>query len=113
MYALSIITEYLSKQHHIKKLPTVTKPFEKRVRRFVIGDSIEGWSAAVKVLIKAYLGGKSDIVNGVEKGPAIVNPAGQREQVIVTHTASASQAGSASGTLYYFVADEKDGAESA
>ena len=61
----------------------------------------------------AYLGGKSDIVNGVEKGPAIVNPAGQREQVIVTHTASASQAGSASGTIFYFVADEKDGAESA
>jgi ribonucleoside-triphosphate reductase len=49
---------YSVQQHHIKKLPTVTKPFEKRVRRFVIGDSIEGWSDAVKVLIKAYLGGK-------------------------------------------------------
>ena len=49
---------YSVQQHHIKRLPTVTKPFEKRVRRFVIGDSIEGWSDAVKVLIKAYLGGK-------------------------------------------------------
>jgi len=49
---------YSVQQHHIKKLPTVTKPFEKRFRRFVIGDSIEGWSDAIKVLIKAYLGGK-------------------------------------------------------
>ena len=30
----------------------------KRSKRFVIGDSIEGWSDAVKVLIKSYLGGK-------------------------------------------------------
>jgi len=49
---------YSVQQHHIKKLPTIIKPFEKRVRRFVIGDSIEGWADAVKVLIKAYLGGK-------------------------------------------------------
>ena len=46
---------YSVQQHHIKKLPTITKPFEKRVRRFVIGDSIEGWADAVKVLVKAYL----------------------------------------------------------
>ena len=61
----------------------------------------------------AALGGLSTIVNGVEKGPAIVSGTGVREQLIVTHTAGTSQAGSASGTLYYFVADEKDGAESA
>ena len=61
----------------------------------------------------AALGGLSTIVSGVEKGPAIVSGTGVREQLIVTHTASASQAGSASGTLYYFIADEKDGAESA
>ena len=29
-----------------------------RTRRFVVGDSIEGWSDAVKVLIKSYLGRK-------------------------------------------------------
>ena len=40
---------YSVQQHHIKKLPTITKPFEKRFRRFVIGDSIEGWADAVKV----------------------------------------------------------------
>jgi len=46
---------YSVQQHHIKKLPTITKPYSKRSRRFVIGDSIEGWSDAVKVLMKSYL----------------------------------------------------------
>ena len=49
---------YSVQQHHIKDLPNITKPFDKRTRRFVIGDSIEGWSDAVKVLIKSYLGNK-------------------------------------------------------
>ena len=49
---------YSVQQHHIKDLPNITKPFVKRTRRFVIGDSIEGWSDAVKVLIKSYLGDK-------------------------------------------------------
>tara|TARA_B110000483_G_scaffold93224_1_gene114885 strand:+ start:363 stop:905 length:543 start_codon:yes stop_codon:yes gene_type:complete len=61
----------------------------------------------------ADLGGISTIINTVEYGPAIVNGTGSREQLRVTHTASASFAGTASGTLYYFVADEKNGAESA
>lgn len=49
---------YSVQQHHIKDLPVITKPYMKRSKRFVIGDSIEGWSDAVKVLIKSYLGGK-------------------------------------------------------
>ena len=49
---------YSVQQHHVKNLPHVTKPFEKRYRRFVIGDSIEGWADAVKVLVESYLGGK-------------------------------------------------------
>ncbi len=49
---------YSVQQHHIKKLPYVMKPFVGRSRRFVIGDSIEGWSDAVKVLIRSYLGEK-------------------------------------------------------
>ena len=49
---------YSVQKHHIKELPHVTKPFEVRTRRFVIGDSIEGWSDAIKVLIKSYLGSK-------------------------------------------------------
>ena len=49
---------YSVQQHHIKQLPNIIKPFKKRERRFVIGDSIEGWSDAIKVLIKSYLGSK-------------------------------------------------------
>jgi len=49
---------YSVQVHDVKKLPSVTKPHEKRVRRFVVGDSIEGWSDAIKVLIKSYLGPK-------------------------------------------------------
>ena len=49
---------YSVQQHHIKQLPAIIKPFTKRERRFVIGDSIEGWSDSIKVLIKSYLGSK-------------------------------------------------------
>ena len=49
---------YSVQKHHVKNLPAITKPFDKRSRRFVIGDSIEGWSDAVKVLVKSYLGDK-------------------------------------------------------
>ncbi len=49
---------YSVQKHHINLLPHVTKPFQGRTRRFVIGDSIEGWSDAVKVLMKSYLGSK-------------------------------------------------------
>jgi ribonucleoside-diphosphate reductase alpha chain len=49
---------YSVQKHNIKKLPEVIKPHDKRTRRFVIGDSIEGWSDAIKVLIKSYLGSK-------------------------------------------------------
>ena len=41
---------------HVEKLPAVTKPT--KTRRYLIGDSIEGWADAVKVLMKAYLCGK-------------------------------------------------------
>ena len=49
---------YSVQLHNIKKLPEITKPHTGRTRRFVIGDSIEGWSDAIKVLIKSYLGSK-------------------------------------------------------
>jgi len=49
---------YSVQLHNIKKLPEVIKPHSVRKRRFVIGDSIEGWSDAIKVLIKSYLGSK-------------------------------------------------------
>jgi ribonucleoside-triphosphate reductase len=49
---------YSVQHHHVNLLPHITKPFKGRTRRFVIGDSIEGWSDAIKVLIKSYLGSK-------------------------------------------------------
>ena len=49
---------YSVQKHHVNLLPEITKPFEARTRRFVIGDSIEGWSDSIKVLIKSYLGSK-------------------------------------------------------
>jgi len=44
---------------HVSQLPTIVGTSEKQ-RRFLVGDSIEGWADAVKVLIKAYTLGKSD-----------------------------------------------------
>lgn len=48
-------------KRHVNNLPTITGPSSKQ-RRFLVGDSIEGWADAVKVLIKAYTLGKSDPV---------------------------------------------------
>jgi ribonucleoside-diphosphate reductase alpha chain len=49
---------YSVQQHHVSKLPPINKPYPKRTRRFLIGDSIEGWADAIKVLMKSYLNGK-------------------------------------------------------
>jgi len=50
---------YSVQKHHVEKLPPVNKPYINRKRRFLIGDSIEGWADAIKVLMKSYLNGKS------------------------------------------------------
>jgi len=47
---------YSVQKHHVNKLPPINKPYEKRRRRFLIGDSIEGWADAIKVLMKSYMG---------------------------------------------------------
>ena len=47
---------YSVQNHHVSKLPPINKPYEKRRRRFLIGDSIEGWADAIKVLMKSYMG---------------------------------------------------------
>jgi ribonucleoside-diphosphate reductase alpha chain len=46
---------YSVQTHHIEKLPEVRKPL--KTKRYLVGDSIEGWADAVKVLMKAYLRG--------------------------------------------------------
>ena len=50
---------YSVQKHHVEKLPPVNKPYTKRTRRFLVGDSIEGWADSIKVLMKSYLNGKS------------------------------------------------------
>jgi ribonucleoside-diphosphate reductase alpha chain len=47
--------------HHVNKLPEIRKPSTKRTRRFLIGDSIEGWADAVKALIQSYFKGTSKL----------------------------------------------------
>jgi len=53
---------YSVQRHHIEKLPEITKPNPNKHRRFLIGDSIEGWADAVKVLIRSYFEGGSTVV---------------------------------------------------
>lgn len=50
---------YSVQKHHVAQLPVVKGPKKVR-RRFLIGDSIEGWADTIKVLMKAYFEGKSD-----------------------------------------------------
>jgi len=47
---------YSVQKHHVDQLPPVNKPYAKRSRRFLIGDSIEGWADSIKVLMKSYMG---------------------------------------------------------
>ena len=45
---------YSVQNHQIEKLPEIRIP--KKTRRFLVGDSIEGWAIAVKALMKSYFG---------------------------------------------------------
>ena len=53
---------YSVQKHHVAKLPPINKPYSKRTKRYLIGDSIEGWADSVKVLMKSYLNGRSSRV---------------------------------------------------
>lgn len=44
-------------QHHITKLPEIRKPNPDKTKRFLVGDSIEGWADAIKALMKSYFKG--------------------------------------------------------
>jgi ribonucleoside-diphosphate reductase alpha chain len=48
---------YSVQKHHVEKLPVIQKPYPKRKKRFLIGDSIEGWADSIKVLMKSYMNG--------------------------------------------------------
>ncbi len=45
---------YSVQRHHVEKLPPIKKA--SKTKKFLIGDSLEGWSDAVKVLLKSYFG---------------------------------------------------------
>jgi len=70
---------YSVQRKHIAKLPPVRKPV--RNRRYLIGDSIEGWADAVKALMRAYMDGKSmpvfDFSDIREKGAPLVTSGGK------------------------------------
>ncbi len=44
---------YSVQQHHVDELPELQGPKTRR-RRYLIGDSIEGWADAIKILMESY-----------------------------------------------------------
>ena len=72
---------YSVQKHHVDALPEIRKPDAKRNRRFLIGDSIEGWADAIKMLMKSYFhGGASinfDFSDIRQKGSMLVTSGGK------------------------------------
>jgi len=70
---------YSVQNHHIEKLPEIRKPT--KTRRYLVGDSIEGWADAVKVLMKAYFAGRSlplfDFSDVRPKGARLITSGGK------------------------------------
>lgn len=70
---------YSVQTNHINKLPEITLPTKHR--RYLIGDSIEGWADAVKVLMSAYMKGKAlpvfDFSDIRPKGAALITSGGK------------------------------------
>ena len=71
---------YSVQKHHVDKLPEIRRP-NNRTRRFLIGDSIEGWADAVKALVKNYFQGGDELVfdyNDIRpKGALLVTSGGK------------------------------------
>ena len=71
---------YSVQRHHVEKLPPVVGPLKRR-KRFLVGDSIEGWADAVKVLVEAYFYGKPNPVFDFSdirpKGAALITSGGK------------------------------------
>jgi len=72
---------YSVQSHHVDSLPEIRKPSTDKTRRFLIGDSIEGWADAVSVIVKAYFFGGSkpvfDFRDIREKGARLVTSGGK------------------------------------
>ena len=70
---------YSVQSKHVEKLPVIRKPT--KTRRYLIGDSIEGWADAIKAVFKAYMKGASlpkfDFSDIREKGATLVTSGGK------------------------------------
>lgn len=72
---------YSVQRHHVEQLPLINKPNPNRKRRYLIGDSIEGWADAIKILMKSYFFGGSSIIFDFDdirpKGAQLVTSGGK------------------------------------
>lgn len=73
---------YSVQKHHVEQLPKIDKPsVEGRSKRFLVGDSIEGWADAVKVLVKSYFSGgpriRFDFSDVRPKGAELITSGGK------------------------------------
>lgn len=72
---------YSVQKHHVDQLPEIRKPKANRTKRFLIGDSIEGWADAIKTLMRAYFEGLStpefDFSDIRAKGALLVTSGGK------------------------------------
>jgi ribonucleoside-triphosphate reductase len=70
---------YSVQLHHVDQLPEIRIP--RKERRYLVGDSIEGWADAVKVLMRSYFHGKPrpnfDFSDIRAKGSALITSGGK------------------------------------
>jgi ribonucleoside-triphosphate reductase len=70
---------YSVQERHIRQLPAITKPG--KARKYLVGDSIEGWADAVKVLCRAFFKGtffpKFDFSDVRPKGERLITAGGK------------------------------------
>jgi ribonucleoside-diphosphate reductase alpha chain len=70
---------YSVQKHHVDQLPEIVKPSKEK--RYLIGDSIEGWADAIKLLMKSYLVGgprpKFDFRDIRPKGSMLITAGGK------------------------------------
>jgi ribonucleoside-triphosphate reductase (thioredoxin) len=72
---------YSVQKHHVDALPEIRKPNAEKTRRFLIGDSIEGWADSISVLVKSYFFGGSkpqfDFRDIRQKGARLITSGGK------------------------------------
>jgi hypothetical protein len=70
---------YSVQSRHVSKLPDIRKPV--RTRRYLIGDSIEGWADSIGALMKSYFTGSAcpefDFSDIRDKGALLVTTGGK------------------------------------